>query len=117
MSMVSRFMASGLVAVFSAWLALAGPGGGSARDTWAAVLEVEPLMNCSASGPGVGGVGCSGRLNLLFASAIGEPHQLFDQGSNLLGGLLVARARLFHLDNREPLTGGFGVADPLLNLG
>src|SRR5512142_537249 len=75
-------------------------------------------MNRSASGPRAGVLGCSGRLKtLFFPSAIGEPHQLLNQASNLLGGQFVTGSRLLHLHNREPIASGLGVAHALLYLG
>src|SRR4051794_11769562 len=110
MSMVSRFFSSSLVGLASTWWACCAA---SARTV--SGCGVGPLTNLSTSGPRtVGGV--SGRLNLLFASDIGEPHKLIDQVPNLLGCLLVARLGRLHLGDRETITGRRGVALPLLNL-
>src|SRR4051794_39829036 len=108
MSMVSRLVGSRFGEPFSTWSAPAGWGAGSVRapSDWCPV----PRTNRSASGPSAGVARCSGRLNLLFASAIGEPHQLFDQAPNLLGGLPVARTGLLHLDDGEAVASGLGVA-------
>src|SRR4051794_12023509 len=78
---------------------------------------VVPCTKWSAAGPITGGVGCSGRLNLLFASAIGEPHELFDQVPNLFRCLAVALLGWLHLDDGESFTGSRGVALALINRG
>src|SRR3954468_25055454 len=114
MSMVSRFIGSDLVEVSSSWSGFGASGAALAGTS--SGCAVVPRTKLSASGPSMEVGGVSGRLNLLFASAICEPHKLVDQVPNLLGCLFVALLGRLHLRDGETVTGRRGVALPLLNL-